>query len=461
MKRLILTSSAALFLIGGLAQGCSLEDGSQENFQKWNRQNDPSRVDDNFKYNVADLPLEGAAKSDPIPADYWATYKDSINATWNGDDASPAAKYGEAFGIENLEDIVSSNYGIDKYRNSRKSCKTSSDCSDLKDGSSCSRRAGESTDDEGVCIPTWWGMCHGWAPYAISEPAATEAIEYNGVTFYPGDIEALMSLAYGTGLRVKFLSERCNEESPDLGDDGRIPEDECRDMNPGSLHIVATNMLGLRGVGFVEDRTYDVQVWNQPVKGYRVTNGTSDGKLKEVSKEEALTLLETEGTEYTYNTEARRFFHVKLSLDWIAEAPPKTTSSVGNSQYTRTDHYEYILETDADGEIFGGEYIGSSRQNHPDFVWWPTAKPNGTVANGKITYKNVALLNDLASGTTPGGGEEPTACEHSECSEGGKLDATCSTCAASVCDADRYCCDTAWDDLCTEQAAKVEACNCG
>jgi hypothetical protein len=40
----------------------------------------------------------GSAKA-PIPGDYWATYRDSLNVKWDGS-ASPSAaeKYGRAFG---------------------------------------------------------------------------------------------------------------------------------------------------------------------------------------------------------------------------------------------------------------------------------------------------------------------------------------------------------------------------
>jgi len=466
MKKIL--STIALLSMGATTMGCSMEIGEDLGYAKWNRANNPAFVDADFEYNVSKLPIEGAAAQDPIPADYWPTYKDSLNQRWNGADSqSPTEKFAAAFSIDGLEDIVSRNYGIDKYKGNRKSCTTTSDCSELEDGSSCAKRRGAADDEEGVCIPTWWGMCHGWAPYAISEPAAVTPIEHNGVTFYPGDIEALMSLVYGKGLRVKFLSERCNEKAPEVGEDGRIPEDECRDMNPGSLHIVATNMLGLRQTGFVEDRTYDLEVWNQPVKGFRITNANSDGTLKEVTKEEAVALLELpEGSDYTYNLEARRFFHVSLALDWITEAPPAETSHVGKAAYTRTDTYEYILETDADGNIFGGEYIGASKQSHPDFVWWPTAKPNGWIAEGKITYQNVKLLNDLAAKPATGGGNdggnEPGAntCGHSECSEGDVLEASCSPCATAVCAADDYCCSTEWDSYCVEEAKKHEVCGC-
>ncbi len=374
---------------------CGDDLGTDTGYEKWNWANDPANVDPSFEYLVDKLPLEGTAASKPIPGDYWATYKDNVNVRWDGETSlSPAEKYEKAFGKTGVADAVSKNYGIDAYKGQRKACKTSSDCTDLDDGSTCSKRTGQ---EEGVCIPTWWGICHGWAPYAISEPAPVKPVEHNGVTFYPGDLEGLMSLVYSVRLPVKFLSERCDEKKPNLGGDGRIAAQECRDMNPGSLHVVATNLLGIRKVGFVEDRTYDLEVWNQPVYAFRITNAV-DGKLKEVTKEEAVKLTGlADGSEYTFNREAERFFQVALDIDWIRESQPAKESHVPDlATYTSTDSYEYVLETDKDGKIQGGEYINGSRESHPDFVWWPVGEPYGKVADGLITYANVKKLNELA-----------------------------------------------------------------
>jgi hypothetical protein len=147
-----------------------------------------------------------------------------------------------------------------------------------------------------------------------------------------------------------------------------------------------------------------VEVWNQPVSAFRIINGT-DGKLLEVSKEEAVALVGLEeGSAYSYNPDARRFFHVELEVDYITESGPAHFSHVGDSAYTRTDTYQYVLEATADGEIFGGEYVGASRTFHPDFVWWPTDKPYGRVADGMITYDEVKMLNEMAQPSDP----EPT-----------------------------------------------------
>jgi len=62
----------------------------------------------------------------------------------------------------------------------------------------------------------------------------------------------------------------------------------------------------------------------------------------------------------------------------------------------------------------------------------------------------------------PGAGDDLTAipaapevaggCAHDVCDEGVALDATCSPCAAAVCQQDPECCATAWDQLCVFEA---------
>ena len=50
---------------------------------------------------------------------------------------------------------------------------------------------------------------------------------------------------------------------------------------------------------------------------------------------------------------------------------------------------------------------------------------------------------------------DPTECAHNMCSEGEVLEASCDTCAASICAVDSYCCDTAWDSICVDEVASV------
>jgi hypothetical protein len=108
------------------------------------------------------------------------------------------------------------------------------------------------------------------------EPEPKKAVTYNGVTFKVNDLKALVTLSYDKGLKSKLMSGRCNDTN--TGEEGGIEFDEqgrptdefanCRDTNPGSFHVVLANMLGIQKKALVEDRTFDYEVWNQPIRGY-------------------------------------------------------------------------------------------------------------------------------------------------------------------------------------------------
>jgi hypothetical protein len=55
-----------------------------------------------------------------------------------------------------------------------------------------------------------------------------------------------------------------------------------------------------------------------------------------------------------------------------------------------------IVEADDKGLIVGGEWLGASKKNHTDFIWWPTAKPKGNLFG--LTYDKVKMLNDMSAG---------------------------------------------------------------
>ena len=72
---------------------------------------------------------------------------------------------------------------------------------------------------------------------------------------------------------------------------------------------------------------------------------------------------------YIFNTEAAKLYHVHSEVDFIAESEAETDGHLGDviDRYTRTDHYG-TLEIDQDGKVFGGEWVGDSKRNHPDFL---------------------------------------------------------------------------------------------
>ncbi|MEJ7731970.1 MAG: hypothetical protein WKG00_22515 [Polyangiaceae bacterium] len=51
-------------------------------------------------------------------------------------------------------------------------------------------------------------------------------------------------------------------------------------------------------------------------------------------------------------------------------------------------------------------------------------------------------------------------CQHSVCAQGGDLSPGCNPCAAAVCEADSYCCDSNWDGACVNEAISICGIDC-
>ena len=300
MTRRITNLALAAALVAPVI-GCANEVGEPTQFDKpdgstkteaeeWMSSDAPSLFGANLKYTLAELPRTGGPQVAPWAASYWPTYEDSINYKWDGASSESApAKYGRAFGVSGVEDAVSSFRGIDS-NSSRKTCKLTSECkSDL--GEECAIRDGKT---EGKCVPTWWGVCHAWAPAAILTPEPKHAVTHNGVTFKVNDLKALVTLSHD-GVVNKFVSLRCNKDDRPGAEDGeRVEYDEngrpvdraCRDSNAGSFHVLITNYLGIQQSSFVFDQTFDDEVWNQPLRDFNVT------ELREVTPAEAVSILD-------------------------------------------------------------------------------------------------------------------------------------------------------------------------
>lgn len=346
-------------------------------------------LDDEMQTRFAELPLQGQAARIPWAGSYWPTHLDSLNDRWAGPDVpSPAEKYAAAFERPGLPDQVSAGYGVDSLPDATP-CTDTSQCNASK-GEACSKRRGAT---EGRCIETWFGICHAWGPAAVVEREPRQAVTRNGVDFRINDIKALVTLSYDEGLPQKVMALRCDK--PATGDGG-VQYDEfgrpveadkgCADTNAGSFHIVITNMLGLRQEALVEDRTYDYEVWNQPIRGYRVTRND------EVDAAAANGLVGAPAqAPYRFNDAAVSFRHVEMDLQYIFESHQGEDANLADhiDDYTGTDHYAYVLELDADGRIIGGEWVGDTKRSHPDFLWRPVVKQDTEVARRRDRLASV------------------------------------------------------------------------
>ncbi|KAK1946264.1 hypothetical protein P3T76_001817 [Phytophthora citrophthora] len=340
-----------------------------------------------MEMTLKDLPTVGVHTPSPWAGPYWPTFQDSINVVWSEGQPSPAEKYATAFGLDVTEfmDKVSKDNGVDS-QSKRKACETDEGCASLANGSKCGIRAGKTS---GYCIPGWFGICHAWAPAAILEAEPNCPVTHNGVTFQPVDLKALISDVYdGAGVATVFTGARYNGGNDATDEYGRHTNAAYRDLNPAYFHIASANILGKLNSTFVADVDAAAEVWNQPVRGFKVYEQTA------MSLEEAAqTFYGLEA--YPWNAAAKSIVYVKSRLSWIFETYQDggLVSSGEINKFTTGKYYYYLLELDDAGEIIGGEWVYNSDSDHPDFLWVPKAKPAAdTVTSVGLSYADVSML---------------------------------------------------------------------
>jgi hypothetical protein len=384
----------------------------------WDYRNNPEGMarfaQQSLNYKLAELPKSGAAANTPWPDTYWPTYKDSTNARWQGqDELSPLEKYDAAYngweiepGFMDLQpfDIDNCEAGFDPeyYEKLGPAARWMSNNKGNKRARDKVYRNGSDTpvcdDETKEAVETWWGLCHAWAPASMVEPEPTHPVTVNGITFYQADIKALIQTVYDSSKSI-ILGGRCNAKDVERDEQGRPTDSRCRDTNAGAFHVIMANFLGIHKMSFLEDRTYDYEVWNQPVTRFEVT------QLEEVDLAKAIELTGLEGDEYTYNPEAKRFAEVFASLTYITESHAEARALVPEiAQYERTDNYKYLLEMDADGNIIGGEWLQGRGGNsswglseQPDFLWFTTGPATSfSRANPHVSYEKVKELIEMS-----------------------------------------------------------------
>uniref|UniRef100_A0AAV1V6W0 Transglutaminase elicitor n=1 Tax=Peronospora matthiolae TaxID=2874970 RepID=A0AAV1V6W0_9STRA len=355
-----------------------------------------------MEMKLANLPTVGVFTPSPWPGPYWPMFQDSINVVWSPGQPSAAEKYAQAFGlnVRDFMDKVSADNGVDSMHQ-RPKCSSDDDCSSRSDGSVCGKRAGKSS---GYCIPTWFGICHAWAPAATIEEEPRCAVTHNGVTFQPLDIKALITNVYdGASVPVVFTGARYNGGHDSEDEYGRHSNDAYRDLNPAFFHIAAANILGKLNRTFVADVTAGTEVWNQPVRGFKVYEQTK------MSVREAARMFY--GLEkYPWNAAAKSIVYIKMRLSWIFETYDDggLVSSGQVNKYTTGAYYTYLLELNNIGKIIGGEWVYESDSTHPDFLWLPKSKPAlDTVTSVGLKYADVSMLREKSvacSGSVSGSG---------------------------------------------------------
>lgn len=238
-------------------------------------------------------------------------------------------------------------------------------------------------------VEEWMGICHGWAPasYLVPRPYhSITAMAFDGrqkIKINPGEIKGLVSQQWAQNpVSSRFVGQRCNSKDPQQDENGRVIETGCFDVNPGAWHLIVVNKIAKERKSFVFDATFDYQVWNQPVYGYKYTyfNPITNKEVK--SLEKAIILRKDFNTDKfaTYRASETKFIvGIAMELSYSVETTiNQNDTDTPEDDYVTKVRYLYDLELNDQGQIIGGEWYTNK---HPDFLWTPES---GEVASSPI-----------------------------------------------------------------------------
>jgi hypothetical protein len=197
----------------------------------------------------------------------------------------------------------------------------------------------------GPATPTWYGHCNGWTAAAIRHAEPQRSVVRNGVTFTPADIKGLLAEIY------------MYADSEFLG--GIDPS-----INPGVLHLVLANWLGRGSHPLGMETAVGEVVINFPIFNYKSVIKNRSPRENEVQ------------TWITYT------LNVNRELD---KQPPK---------FHRQLYFHYVLNTDAEGLVSGGQYYGDSGQI--DMLWTPLRPYAGGSEHNKRGNPHLDIKEVLA-----------------------------------------------------------------
>jgi hypothetical protein len=233
-------------------------------------------------------------------------------------------------------------------------------------------------------IPTWFGICHGWAPaaYFFNEPKRPVSVKSpNGIKirFLPDDLKALSSQFLAVAHHnTNFIGDVCRiykPKKPVSDSETKLWLDpKCHAINPGSYIITLGNQIGKLGKNMVFDPESDPEIWNQPINSYimRYFNLLTDDfsadpqevkipiKFIQKSKDGFLNYVARQSD---YRT--KYIVGVYVNVTYAIENDPSHTER-SPANVNKTVESVAAIELDGNDEIIGGEW---KHNLHPNFMW--------------------------------------------------------------------------------------------
>jgi len=220
----------------------------------------------------------------------------------------------------------------------------------------------------GPNVPQWYGYCHAWSAGSVLELEPT--IRRMARTSF-----ARLALDVGDqkGLLTACHTEDLANSWGDRFGDGEGSEDR-QDLRPDLLWRLLKLHLGQQGVPLVLDVESGEEVWNYPIYEYNIQ----------------------------YKPSRDGAYTADLTLLMADDAVPPDYRGTKTRKQTYQFHFKM-----RDGSVISGsgEWVGRSKQDHPDFAWYPF---RAVASNPQVKYMTVRNFVDGAQ-DDPGADEnQPT-----------------------------------------------------
>lgn len=249
--------------------------------------------------------------------------------------------------------------------------------------------------------PSWYGHCNGTSVAAsrfqnpqntvLRPKGCNDDPNVDCMQFTPADIRALLS-EISMNAKAKFISgNRCRLTVEELAARPALRTepttmDDCDDVNPASFHLALVNFLARKKQPIIFDMNRDEQVWNYPIYAY---SSDIEGPLNE---REAARRLNLNIDDWVFNPDAKSWYFVETTISYRRAAGD--FEGAGTFPNAATIDYEYILELDENGDVIGGEWVGESLDQHPDFIWmaFEPDEPSGSASRGNPHVSNDEVI---------------------------------------------------------------------
>ncbi|RZA23889.1 MAG: hypothetical protein EOP10_11520 [Proteobacteria bacterium] len=268
-----------------------------------------------------------------------------------------------------------------------------------------SKAAGWEAANHSRKTPAWYGHCNGTsvagARYqspksSVRRPKGCAAGAAGCVEFTPTDIRALLS-EMSMNAKAKFISgRRCNltaaqvKGRPLLRSNPEV-QDACDDVNPGTFHLALVNFLGRMKQPVIFDENMNDEVWNYTVYKYRSTFSAPLDEGQAIAALQLGTALDS----WVFNKKARSWYKVTTTVSYRSSSNEINQYSGWTNVNPQEITYDYVIEVDENGDVIGGEWVGASRYNHPDFLWMPfePSAPTGDSSRGNPHLSNTEVTS--------------------------------------------------------------------